>query len=537
LEKLNFTPEALAIHNSINRTAAPFPDCSVKRLFERCADRRSTATALVGRDETLSYRELNGLANSLAARLRLLNVSPGQTVGVCANRSVELIIALLAVIKCGAAYLPFNPEWPDEVLHSIFDDARCRFLIKQGSDGKAGDGGFSGRFPRYKIVDLFRHELDPADDNPAIDVPGDAIAYINFTSGTTGRSKGVQIQHHSIARLVTSPSYAALDEHTVLLHTSPSTFDAATFEIWGALLNGGICALYPPETLRFSGLRHAVQRWGVNCVFITTALFNALIDEDADTLNGVETVLFGGEAYSDRHVRQAFESYGGGRLVHVYGPTECTTFATYYPIDRMPPPSAELPIGRPIQNTTLYVVSDGWLCRPGEVGEILLGGPGLSPGYLEAGFVSQAGFAEFDIDGTPQRLYRTGDYGYLLDSGDLIFQGRTDDQIKFNGFRVELSLVSRELGKHPDVSQSYITLTDGAAGEKMLLAFVIPQHGKFDPGRIRKDLKASLPSYMVPGAIHACDALPLLATGKVDRRALLSLHEESLRALRAQELG
>jgi D-alanine--poly(phosphoribitol) ligase subunit 1 len=520
LEKLRFSPQALAIHNSINLTAAPFPDCSVKELFERCAERRDTATALVYENEFLSYRELNGLANDLAARLRRLKVSPGHTVGVCANRSVELIIALLAVIKCGAAYVPFDPTWPDEVLLKNFDNAHCQLIIINGADSLVL------RFPQYVTVDVFRRELEPVEKNPALDVPGDAIAYINFTSGTTGLSKGVRIQHRSIARLVTNPSYATLDEDTVLLHISPATFDAATFEIWGALLNGGVCTLYPPNILRFSGLKRVIHRRGVNCIFLTTALFNALIDEDVGALNDVRTILFGGEAYSDRHVRQALESYGSGRLVHVYGPTECTTFATYYPIDRMPPHPEELPIGRPIQNTTLYVVSDGRLCRAGEVGEILLGGPGLSPGYVEAGSASQDGFAEFNIDGTCQRLYRTGDYGYLMDSGDLIFQGRSDDQVKVNGFRIELPLVSRTLGNHPEVSQSYVTATDGAAGEKMLIAFVVPQHGDLDPGRIRRDLSSHLPSYMIPAVIRVCDSLPLLPTGKVNRRALLALHDE-----------
>jgi amino acid adenylation domain-containing protein len=522
LEKLRFSPEALAIHNTINLNAAPFPDRSVKELFERCAERSAAAPALRYRQELLSYRELNGLANRLADSLRRLDVGPGHTVGVCGKRSVELIIAMLAVVKCGAAYLPFDPAWPDEVLLSILSDARCHTLIASGT------AGLAGRLPRHLVIDVSAGDLDPLDQNPAVDVPGSAIAYINFTSGTTGKSKGVQIQHRSIARLVTNPWYATLDERTVLLQAAPATFDAATFEIWGALLNGGTCVLYPWDSLRFSALRRVIERYSVNCMFLTTALFNALVDEDIGALTGVRTILFGGEAYSDRHVRLALEAYGAGRLVHVYGPTECTTFATYYPVDAMPSPPAELPIGKPIQGTTLYVVSDGSLCGPGEAGEILLGGPGLSPGYVEAGSVSQHGYAEFDIDGTRQRLYRTGDHGYLLDSGDVIFQGRSDDQVKFNGFRVELSLVSRTLTEHPEVAHCYVTVTDGAAGEKVLLAFVIPRHGGFDAGQVRKDLRSALPSYMVPGIIHACDELPLLASGKVNRRALLALHDDRL---------
>jgi D-alanine--poly(phosphoribitol) ligase subunit 1 len=520
LQELKVSPEALAIHDSINATAAPYPDCSIKTLFEQCAERRATAACVVDQDEVLSYREINQLANGLAARLRRLGVSSGDTVGISIKRSPELIIALLAITKCGAAYLPFDATWPDQLLTGIFSDTHCQLLLIRDVPGLAD------RFPQYRVEAVLRDELDPVEENPALDVAGDAIAYINFTSGTTGRSKGVQIQHRSISRLITSPSYATLDDHSVVLHMSPVTFDAATFEIWGPLLNGGTCALYPPGMPRFSELSRVIGRRGINCVFLTTALFNAVVDEAPDALKSVETILFGGEIYSDRHVRQALNSYGGDRLVHVYGPTECTTFATFFPVDRMPAPGAELPIGRPIQNTVLYVISDGCLCRAGEVGEVLLGGPGLSPGYLESGSVRGDGFGEFDIDGTCQRLYRTGDYGYLLDSGDLVFQGRSDDQVKVDGFRIELSVVSRALGEHPNVSRCYVTVAGDTAGEKILLAFVVPRSENFDPRQTREDLKSHLPAYMVPKVIHACDKLPLLPTGKVDRRALLALHDD-----------
>jgi D-alanine--poly(phosphoribitol) ligase subunit 1 len=523
LQQLTFSPEALAIHESINRTGVPYPDCSVKTLFERCAERRDTATCVVYQDQVLSYRQINQLANGLAARLRRLKVAAGTTVGICVGRSPELIIALLAIIKCGAAYLPFDATWPDELLASVFNDAHCRLLVVKDAHGLAS------RVPQCRVVEVTREELEPAEANPALDVPGDAIAYINFTSGTTGKSKGVQIQHRSISRLVINPSYATLDERAVVLHMSPVSFDAATFEIWGPLLNGGTCALYPSGMPRFSELSRLINQRGVSCLFLTTALFNAVIDEAPDTLKAVQTILFGGEAYSDRHVRQALKSYGPGRIVHVYGPTECTTFATYHPVDRMPCSPAGLPIGRPIQNTALYVVGDGRLCRPGEVGEILLGGPGLSAGYLEAGLVRADGFGEFDIAGTCQRLYRTGDYGYLLDSGELIYEGRWDDQVKIDGFRVQLALVSRALGEHPDVSRCYVTVAGATAGEKTLLAFVVPRGESLDPRQMREDLRSHLPGYMVPRFVYACDKLPLLPTGKVNRRALLARHDDFYR--------
>jgi len=518
LEELISPPEAQAIHDSINRTTVPYPRCSVKALFEQCAEKRGDAACVIYKDEVLSYREINQLANGLAVRLRLLRVSPGHTVGISVGRSVELIISLLAIIKCGAAYLPFDAAWPDELLLSTFSDAQCEVIV-------ASDvSGLSLRFAQCRVVEVSRRELEPVAANPGVDVMGEAIAYINFTSGTTGRSKGVQIQHRSIARLVSNASYAKLDEQTVLLHISPVTFDAATFEIWGALLNGGICVLYPSKTLRFSELGHVIRQRAVNCVFLTTALFNAIIDDATDAISGVRTILFGGEAYSDRHVRKALNSYGSGRLVHVYGPTECTTFATYYPVNRMP--SADLPIGRPIQNTVLYVVTDGRLCRPGEIGEILLGGPGLSSGYLQGGSISRDGFAEFTIAGTRQWLYRTGDYGYLLMSGDLVFKGRSDDQVKINGFRIELSLVSRAIGEHPNICHNYVTVTDGTAGQKMVLAFVVARENCCDSGQVREYLRSRLPAHMLPGIVYVCDKLPLLATGKVNRRALLAMHHD-----------
>jgi D-alanine--poly(phosphoribitol) ligase subunit 1 len=522
LEQLICSPEALAIHDSINQTARPYPSCSVKTLFEEWAERRGSGPCIVYRDDVVSYREVNELANCLAVRLRMLGARPGHTVGICVGRSAELIISLLAILKCGAAYLPFMATWPDELLISILRDAKCELIVSTEASS------LGSRLAQFRFLEVNRRDLEAVRANPMVDVTGEAIAYVNFTSGTTGRSKGVQIQHRGIARLVTNPSYARLDEETVLLHLSPVTFDASTFEIWGALLNGGICVLYPAQTLRLSQLKKLIRRWGINCVFLTTALFNAIIDEEPSVLGKVGTILFGGEAYSDSHVRKALESYGTGRLVHVYGPTECTTFATHYPVNQMPY-SAELPIGKPIQNTALYVVSDGTLCRPGEIGEILLGGPGVSPGYIQSGLVSQENFGEVAVGKMQLRLYRTGDYGYLLESGELIFKGRSDDQVKINGFRVELSLVSRAIEECPGICQCYVTVTDDATGQKMLLAFVVPRFGMCEAGQVREYLRSRIPDYMVPGLIHMCDALPLLATGKVNRRALLAMHHDYYR--------
>lgn len=519
MEQLKTSAEALAIHARLNDSAAPSPASSVQVLFEQRVEENGTAPAVAYRDETLSYQEVNQLANGLAERLRCTGVAPGDTVGVCVERSVELIIALLAIIKCGGVYLPFDAGWPDETLLGVFGDAHCQLILARTAEN------LRERIPGCRLLEVDRRDLGACDANPVVPVAGDAIAYVNFTSGTTGAPKGVQIRHRSISNLVVNPFYADLGAHSVVMQLSPATFDAATFEIWGALLNGGCCVLYSSRFLRFSELKRVIEQWRVNCIFLTTALFNAIVDEASDTLDSVRTILFGGEAYSDQHVRSAVKRYGAGRCVHVYGPTECTTFATYYRVDEMPTYASELPIGRPIQNTRLYLVNDGSLCGPGQAGEILLAGAGVSPGYLNDLPANRGRFAELEIDGTRERFYRTGDCGYLLESGDVIFKGRLDDQVKVNGFRIELSRVSRVIGEHPDVKHTYVTVTDGVAGERMLLAFVVPEDGGCDVRQIRESLRRRLPSYMVPAMVYSCERLPLLATGKVDRRALLARHE------------
>ncbi|MEV4441890.1 amino acid adenylation domain-containing protein [Streptomyces sp. NPDC049577] len=509
---------ALEAHRRLNRTTVPYPDDrGVKELFEERAARRPGATALVHRDTVIDYGELNRLANCLADRLRHEGLRPGETVGVCLDRSVELIVALLAVLKCGAAYLPFDASWPDERLRGLLSGTGCERVLTGARSTLAE------RLPRCRVTPVERAALtgDPA--NPDVRVSPDDIAYINFTSGSTGRPKGVPVRHRGIARLVFGARYARLDERTTLLQLAPVSFDAATFEIWGALLHGGTCVLHPSSFVRLSELRRVLARHGVTVVFLTTALFNTIVDEAPETLSGVDTILTGGEAHSLPHIARALRAYGPDRLVSVYGPTECTTFATYHPVRELRPEESSLPIGRPIQNTRAYVVGDGGrLCAPGETGEVLLAGPGLSPGYLGMPELTRDRFVEYEIDGGRERLYRTGDRAYLSVHGDLVFQGRQDDQVKINGFRVELGEVAHHLGLHPEVRQSYVTVAEHPAGGKELLAFVVPRGDGCTPESVRAHLRRCLPGYMVPAGIRLCGNLPLSATGKVDRRALLA---------------
>ncbi|WP_369375414.1 amino acid adenylation domain-containing protein [Streptomyces sp. cg36] len=516
--RLTGTDEALALHRRINRTADAYPrDASVPALFAESVARAPDAPAVAQGGRTYTYRELDLLSNGLARRLLAEGFAPGAAVGVCVARSPELIVTLLAVLKCGGVYLPFDAGWPDERLRTLFTDADCRWVLTDRHDL------LSRRLDHCQVLSV-EAELTPYAFAPAIQVTGDQLAYINFTSGSTGRPKGVPIRHRGIARLVLGARFAPLDAHSRLLQLAPVTFDAATFEIWGALLNGGTCVLYPEGLVRLSRLGRVLHEHGVTVVFLTTALFNAVIDEAPDALAGTRTVLMGGELHSMPHVAAALRAYGPGRLVHVYGPTEATTFATHHPVDHLDEGSGLLPIGRPIQNTRLYVVDGDTLCEPGRTGEIWLAGDGLSPGYLGDPRLTADRFVERVIDGTAERLYRTGDHGYLLPDGSLVFQGREDDQVKINGFRVELGEVAHHLDRHPGVRRSHVTVST-ARGEKALVAFVVTDDPAVTPLALRHHLRTRLPAYLVPARIHLCEALPLTATGKVDGRALLIAYD------------
>jgi amino acid adenylation domain-containing protein len=528
MNKIALSEEALSIHRKINGTDAAYPSQSLKELFEAAAGRRPGSVAVIHQERTLTYRELNGLANSLSLRLRAAGVEPGHVVGLSVKRSPEMIVAMLAIIKCGATYLPFDRTWPDERLSGIFSLAGCTALLTDASDE------LTGRFARMRVVPVDLPTLDADEENPSLRVDPDSLAYIVFTSGSTGSPKGVPIRHRGVVRLVHDARFASLDENAVIPQLASVFFDAAAFEIWGALLNGGTCVLYPSDYVRLSELKRVVEQNGVTVLFVTTALFNVIVDEAPGTLDTVQTILTGGEAHSMGHIERARNHYGDGKVVSVYGPTECSVFATYYPVRRSVQGESALPIGLPIQNTSLYIVSDGALCAPGEVGEVCLAGPGLSPGYLGMPELTKNKYVEYDIHGEKVVLYHTGDRGYFQDDGNVVFQGRLDDQVKVNGFRIELGEITHFMNEVPYVKQSYVTTSEKESGEKVVVAFVVPANADCTPQACHDYLATKVPRYMLPGEVHVCSSLPLTGSGKVDRKALLAaiktLNEDERRA-------
>jgi amino acid adenylation domain-containing protein len=525
MQPLTCSDAALAIHREINQTWRPYPrDSNVPERFEFWAKRRPDAPAVVQGDRELSYRELNRFANGLAHDLLEKGLEPGTAVAVCVARSPEMLVALLGILKCGGTYVPVDPDWPDERLRNVVADSHCTWLISDQPAALAErlDGS------ACQVLPIGEHTLAGRDADPTCPASAESIACINFTSGSTGRAKGVLILQRGINRLVHNASYGPLNEHSRVLQVTPVTFDIATWEIWGALLNGGTSVMYPAEFVRLSHLDHVIKAGRVSILLLTTALFNSVVDEAPEALETVATITSGGEAHSLPLMAKAVRTYGPGRVVNLYGPTECTCIATSYPVDEPPDGDTPLPMGRPIQNTRLYILTDdaGRLCEPGESGEICLAGDGLAAGYLGLPELTREHFIHRDIAGVQERLYRTGDRGYLLPSGDAVFEGRRDDQVKVNSFRIELGEITHHLNHHPTVKQSYVTVREDRGG-KSLVAFVVPAGPSVTPEGLRDHLATKLPRYMVPAQIHLCDAFPLTPNGKIDRRALLTTNDPS----------
>lgn len=510
---LTASATARALHNRINQTDSPFDaDATICDIWSRQVQASPDAVAIADLEGSLSYKELDGLANAVAATLVAAKVAPGDMVLVAQPRSRALVIMVLAILKAGAVYQPIDLAWPLKRVAELAEETGASLCL----------GQLPGPVARVQTLPVTLEELVPVSSAPKVAISGDSIAYVNFTSGSTGKPKGVLIQHRAVLRLVQSPSFMRLSRATRMLHMAPICFDAATLEIWGPLLNGGTCVLYPDEMLRLSRLRRVLDTCRVTDIFLTTAIFNMIMDEDPKLLARLDCVMTGGEAHSLSHIDKGFRTLGAGKLVSVYGPTESTTYASFYPITRLRlPHESALPIGKPIQNTRAFVITENRLAEPGETGEIWLAGSGLSAGYLNQAALTAEKFVAVTLDGTSFQAYRTGDLGYLDTSGDIVFQGRADDQIKVNGNRVELGEMQHHLLSLPAVERAIVFVSGDIAGEKQVLAFVILSDPTTDPADLRAELARSIPAYMIPCRIVPVAEFPLSLTGKIDKKALL----------------
>ena len=502
-----------------NATAvARSADDTVHGRFDRMRDASPDAVAVVDARTTLTYAALGLAADALARRLRAAGVLPGAIVAIAMERSVAAIVAVLGVLKAGAAYLPLDLSHPPERLAFVLDDAHAEVVVVD--DVHAGLP-LSGDLRRIAATLVDPHDaLAPAEIDLTVD--GDALAYVMYTSGSTGTPKGVEIQHHAILRLVCEVDYAALGPDTRLLHCAPLGFDASTLEVWGALLNGGCVVVHDEAIPTGAGLAASIRRNGVTTAWLTAALFNSVVDEDPRHLAGLRELFTGGEVLSVDHVRRMRRAVPDLRLCNGYGPTECTTFTCTYPIPvDIPEDTASIPIGRPIAETQVYVLNARMQPVPvGIAGELYVGGAGLARGYLNRPELTAQRFVPNPFGAAGTRLYRTGDQVRYRPDGIIEFIGRADTQVKIRGFRIELAEIDAVLSRHPGVQACAVLARADHPGEKRLVAYYVAAAAPPSAPELRSHLAATLPDFMVPARYVRLDALPVTANGKLDRGAL-----------------
>jgi amino acid adenylation domain-containing protein len=498
-------------------------EACIHQVFERQAARTPDSTALVFKEHQLSYRELNRRANRFANRLLKLGAGPGAPVAVRAERSMEMIVGILGILKAGAAYMPIDTADPAARWHGLLESAGVQFLV---SDGRPEEDAPEG----VALLDVNAAYQEESDSNPGrIAGPFDP-ACVFFTSGSTGAPKGVAVPHRAVLRLLLGVDYVQLGPEETLLQMAPMSFDAATFELWGALLHGGRCVLFPERVPTVAMLGETLRRHGVTTLWLTSALFNLVIDEAPEILRNVRQLLAGGESLSVGHVRRALELLPRTRLINGYGPTEGTTFTCCHTIREPPGERARsIPIGRPISNTEVHLLDSRLHPLPAGVpGELYIGGDGLALGYLNLPELTAEKFIASPFAIEPgARLYKTGDLARRLPDGNIEFLGRLDSQVKIRGYRVEPAEIQTALEAHPEVRESAVIAREDTAGSKYLAAYVVPRSDAIpDTPGLRSFLGNRLPGYMVPSVFVILKAMPLTPNGKVDGRALAAVAPE-----------
>ena len=489
-------------------------DATVPELFERQARATPDAEAIVDEDRRLTYGELAEAVEGYAAGLADRGVSPGDYVVVSLDRSAELVAVLAAVLAAGAAYVALELDVPaarrERILTRVApalvvaaESAESRFegsaVVTPAQLLRAGVGSRPGRAP----------------------VTPESVAYVSFTSGSTGEPKGVCVPHRGIVRLVDGATFASFDAGRRVLQFAPVPFDASTWEIWGTLLNGATLHVFPPTIPAPAELGRFLVEHEITSLWLTSAWFQLLVDHDIESFAGVQEVLTGGDVVSAHHVKELLQAYPGIRVVNGYGPTENTTFTTTYGVTDPDEVGATLPIGSPVEGTTVYVVDDSRRLVPwGAEGELYAGGDGLAVGYLGDPEQTAERFVE-GIDGAAERLYRTGDRVRLDAAGRLHFLGRRDDQVKVRGHRIELEEIRQAIFAAALVRDAAVVVAGSGSLDKHLAAFVVPAKDGFDLGATRSALADVLPAYMQPSVWFEVERIPMTRNGKVDRRTLL----------------
>ncbi len=501
---------------------------SICDMFAASARRFGDRTAVVCADRRITYRELDSAATGIARRLRHAGLRRGQIVALVAQRSVEAIAAILGILKAGGAYLPLDISYPAELLRAIHQDSGSRLTVVQRALSRDADiPRFQDSEALYIEADLTLTGGDATPTGIALAEPpvgAEDLAYVMYTSGSTGRPKGVLIPHRGVVRLVVGCDFAALGPDEVILHLAPLSFDASTFEIWGALLNGGSLAVIPAPHPSLDDIAAAVRSNGVTTMWLTAGLFHLMVERRLSGLTSLRQLLAGGDVLSPPHVVKALEALPGCRIVNGYGPTENTTFTCCYAIPRDHSAQEPVPIGTAIGGTTVHILDEAMQPVPdGEDGELYTGGAGVALGYLNRPEMTAERFVADPLQ-PAFRLYRTGDRVRRRPDGNIEFLGRVDRQVKIAGKRVELDEVEAALRRIEAIRDAAAISRVDDTGHRSIAAFVTPREGhNVSAAQLRARLRAVVPAYMIPAEITVLDSLPLSPVGKVDRTRLAAL--------------
>ncbi|MDH6121616.1 D-alanine--poly(phosphoribitol) ligase subunit 1 [Kitasatospora sp. GAS204A] len=510
----------------------------IHEAVARQAEQHPGSTAIVFRADRISYATLNAAADHYAEQLAALGVGAGAIVPVQLPRTPQLAATLLAVLKCGAAYAAFDHRWPTERVDGLLDQLHSPVFVtgNRPAGVQAEATGAGGGRP----LTVWQPPAEPLEVSagaggtvPPSDIGPDDAACVFFTSGTTGSPKGVVSPHQATTRLFGPDGLRGYRAGGVSPQSAPCAWDAFSLELWGMLVTGGTTVIVEDDYLLPGALRDIVKSAGVDTAFFTSSLFNLFVDMDIDCFAGMGQIYTGGERLSPAHVRRFLAQYPGIALFNAYGPVESCVFAT---IHELGPEDCEtfggIPIGRPVADTELYVVDGGRLCEPGTEGEICIGGAGLAIGYLEQPELTAEKFAPITVNGTPVRVYRTGDLGFLDADQVLHFRGRADRQVKVRGYRIEPGEIENAAMKVEGVRSCTVVPVPGrtAAWERLALfytatadtAATAPAEGESDdPIGLARTLGKRLPPYLVPDTVMMVEKFPVTVNGKIDNQALL----------------
>jgi amino acid adenylation domain-containing protein len=491
---------------------------TVHRLFEEQAAARPEAVAVECGAHRLSYAELDRRAETLSEHLRACGVRRDLPVGLVARRTIELPIGLLGILKAGGCYVPIDDELPPSRLALMAAKAGLGLIVGP----QRALCGIEAAFPGCRLV---ASDLDEASDpsaptcEPASSVDDEALAYIVFTSGSTGEPRAVAVPHRAVARLVKGQDFAVMNEKQAWLHHSPLSFDASTLEIWAALCNGGRCVLMPGERASVDEILRVVREARVTSLWLTSAVFRLVAAERADELSGLSQLLTGGDVVPVESARRVRERHPAIRLVNGYGPTENTTFTCCREIVAEDLNRRSIPIGTPIRGTRVWILDNkDRVCPTGIAGELCAGGEGVARGYWRDEAATAQRFVEHPRLG---RVYRTGDFCRMLPDGSIEFLGRLDRQIKVRGLRVEPAEVEFALERCEGVAAAAVVARADATGERILVAYVVPSNpGRVSFDSLRRRLQTHLPDGLLPSRFIVVERLPITANGKVNYAAL-----------------